>query len=236
MGEICIKGIVLTREDGSFVRAEKKPSWPKDQKVKHISLSLLVSCKNYKQKDVWETWCKKNSFSSTWNYRGQRYFNGIHCSLKEEIAHFSGWNILTSKRQWVNKNDLGLLSGLKLWIYEYQTTPVQSQLLVIHTMIFFYVFWSIRGTMFFFSTWPPVHLKRVCNHMPETLWVFATLWMTYLEAVNLGYVHRIAAMLLLAHDKRGNMTRSWFFYFYQILLYKLRIAHKSRSSHSSVRT
>jgi len=60
--------------------------------------------------------------------------------------------------------------------------------------------------------------------------------MTYLEAMNLGCVHRIAAMLLPVPDKSGNTTRPWFFCSYEILLSKLRISHKSCCSHSSVRT
>lgn len=52
MNTVLVQNIVLTREDGTLVRAEKKPSWPKDQKVKHISPLFLVSCGNYKQKDL----------------------------------------------------------------------------------------------------------------------------------------------------------------------------------------
>lgn len=38
MNTVLVQNIVQTSEDGALVRAEKKPIWPKDQKVKHISL------------------------------------------------------------------------------------------------------------------------------------------------------------------------------------------------------
>lgn len=178
---------------------------------------------------------KKNSYSSTWNYSGQRNFNSIHCSLKEEIAHFSGWNVLTSKRQWVNKNDLRLLSGLKF--HESMNTR-----------------WHLcKANCLSFTPWSALFcqvLKRQCSSslsaclhilkefviIYQRLWLVAVLRVTCLEAVNLGYLHRITAVLPPAHDKSENTTSPWFFYFYQILHSKLRISHKSHSSHNTART
>lgn len=178
---------------------------------------------------------KKNSYNSTWNDSGQRNFNGIHCSLKEEIAHFTGWNVLTSNRQWVNKNDLRLLSGLKL------SESMNTR-------------WHLcKSNCLSFTTWSalfPQLLKGQCSSslsaylhtlkefviIYQRLWVVAALCTTYLEAVNLGYMHRIAAVLLPVHDKSENTARPWLFYFYQILHSKLWISHKSQSSHNTART
>lgn len=155
---------------------------------------------------------KKNSYSSTWNYSGQKNLNGIHCSLKEEIAHFTGWNVLTSKRQWVNKNDLRLLSGLKF--HESMNTR-----------------WHLcKASCLSFTPWSalfPQVLKGQCSSslsaylhilkedviIYQRLWLVAVLHVTCLEAVNLGYMHRIAAVLLPPCDKTENMTNSRFFYF-----------------------
>lgn len=49
---VLVQNIDLTREDGALVRADKKPSWLKDQEVKYISPLFVVSCRNYKQKDL----------------------------------------------------------------------------------------------------------------------------------------------------------------------------------------
>lgn len=110
---------------------------------------------------------KKNSYSSTWNYSGQRNFNGIHCSLKEEIAHFTGWNVLTSKRQWVNKNDLRLLSGLKLR----ESMNTRWHLCKANCLSF--TPWSalfpqvLKGQCSYIPAY--FLIVKVCNHIPETL-------------------------------------------------------------------
>lgn len=81
-------------------------------------------------------------------------------------------------------------------------TPVQSQLLIIHTMICF-VSSSVKRTMFFFSICLPAHLKRVCNHY-QRLWLVAALcatclwtWDTCTESQLCCYHHMIKVRLQL---------------------------------------